>query len=79
MDLAAGEGKEEHIVTLQLPPSSLLHPAAVVNLRRMIGHEARWIWLMLKEKGTRCYPPIASILRAPSYCCGQLDEENDRT
>ena len=52
MDLAAGEGKEEHTVTLQLPPSSLLHPTAVVNLmRRRIGHGARWIWL-LYEKST---------------------------
>ena len=51
MDLAAGEGRKELTVnTLQLPPSSVLHPAAVVNLRRMLGHEARWIWLLMKGK-----------------------------
>ena len=64
-DLAVGGEKEEHTVTLQLPPSSLLHPTAVVHLMtRMRRHEARWIVQLTKRTRTAL---LSSIIPAPSY------------
>ena len=63
--MAVGGEKEEHTVTLQLPPSSLLHPTAVVHLMtRMRRHEARWIVQLTKRTRTAL---LSSTIPAPSY------------